>query len=130
MKISINDEELILITDLEKRVFAHEMLTDVDEELKSRLRWAIMHKFINVFERFKKEWDVKLAQRGVAMIPTDRETYAQLVFSQPDYKSRAQREVASANEEMARLQAEQNRDLNMTKAQADIARGPENAPIL
>lgn len=121
MKISINDEELLTISELEKRILADEILVDIDEEMKSRVRWVVMHKFNNCFDRFKKTWDARLTQRGVEMIPTNKESYAQLVFSQPDYKSRAEREAPREEAligEMERLQR---------KAAEDLAQGVSNA---
>lgn len=44
----------------------------------------------------KREWEPKLKSRGVAMIPTDDEAFAELIFSQPDYKNRSQREANSS----------------------------------
>jgi len=41
--------------------------------------------------RLKKEWTPKLLSRGIE-IPTDRDVFAGLVFSQPDYKDRQQRD--------------------------------------
>jgi hypothetical protein len=43
----------------------------------------------------KKEWEPKLAANGVTMLPTDKEAFAQLVFAQPNYKSRKQRDIES-----------------------------------
>ena len=43
----------------------------------------------------KKEWEPKLSAKGVASLPTDRDAFAQLVFSQPEYKSRKVRDLES-----------------------------------
>lgn len=51
-----------------------------------------MHKYEQCFDRLKKEWEPKLKAAGVAMIPTDNDAFAQLVFSQSGYKNRKVRE--------------------------------------
>jgi hypothetical protein len=60
--------------------------------MKRRLHWVLTHKLECCFERLKKEWEPKLKANGVKMIPTDPEEFAELVFSQPDYENRSQRE--------------------------------------
>ncbi len=63
--------------------------------MKRRLNWVLMHKYENCFESLKKEWDEKLKMNGIQMIPTDANAYAELVFSQPNYKNRSQRDSMS-----------------------------------
>jgi hypothetical protein len=52
-----------------------------------------MHKYEQCFKDLKAEWDSKLALNGVAMIPTDPDAYAELVFAQPNYRDRAARSL-------------------------------------
>ena len=62
------------------------------DDMARRLRCALENKYDACFDRLKKEWDPKLAERGIESIPTNKDKYAELVFSQPDYKSRSQRQ--------------------------------------
>lgn len=92
MKISVNDQEILTLTETQKDVIRHDIPTELfDEDMKRRVRYILVHKYEQCFKRLKKEWDEKLRQNGVAMIPTDPEAYAQLVFSQPNYQNRSQR---------------------------------------
>lgn len=98
MKISVNDQELFTLSDIQKQVIKHEIHSDIfDEDMKRRLHWVLNHKYDVCFENFKKEWDPKLAANGVKMMPTDADEYAQLVFSQPNYQDRAARDANSSN---------------------------------
>jgi len=93
MKISVNDQELFMLSDIREKVIKNDVPEDIfDEDMKRRLQWVLMHKYEECFNRLKSEWDVKLAANGVKMIPTDPDEYAQLVFAQPNYQDRAARE--------------------------------------
>jgi hypothetical protein len=96
MKISINDQELFTLSDTQKRVLAHEIPEDIlEQDLKRRIEWVLMHKYEQVFKSFKEEWDQKLKSNGVKSVPTDEEEYAQLVFSQQNYQNRVARDKSS-----------------------------------
>jgi len=88
MKISVNDKPLFELDDIQKRVIQNDIHADEFEaDMKRRLKWVLIHKYEQCFKRLKEEWDPKLGGR-VESVPTDRHAYAQLVFSQPDYKDR------------------------------------------
>jgi len=61
--------------------------------MKRRLEYILMHKYEQCFKRLKEEWDTKLLANGVQSVPTDPQAYAQLVFEQPNYKDRKDREL-------------------------------------
>ena len=93
MKISVNDQHLFTLSETQKKVIKNDILEDIfDDDMKRRLEWVLTHKYERCFERLKKEWDQKLAAKGVSMIPTNPDAYAELVFSQPEYKNRSQRD--------------------------------------
>lgn len=94
MKISVNDIELFTLSEVQKKVIKNDIHEDVfDDDMKRRLKYILTHKYERCFDRLKGEWDGKLASNGLKMIPTDKDEYALLVFSQPDYKSRSDREL-------------------------------------
>ena len=94
MKISVDDQELFRLSDTQKRVIQNDIHSDVfEEDMKRRLQYILSHKYERCFERLKKEWEPKLVASGVELLPTNPDAFAQMVFSHPDYKSRAQREV-------------------------------------
>lgn len=93
MKISINDQHLFTLTKIQKKVIQDEIQEEIfDEEMKRRLQYILMHKYEQCFCRLKTEWEPKLRKNGVKSIPTDPDAFAELVFSQPNYKNRSQRE--------------------------------------
>lgn len=94
MKISVDGTHLFTLTEVQKKVIKNDIHENIfDDDMKRRLQYILTHKYERCFERLKKEWDPKLAQKGVAMIPTNPDAYAELVFSQPEYKNRSQRET-------------------------------------
>ena len=99
MKISVNNKELFTLSETQKSVIKNDIHDDVfDEDMERRLKYILMHKYERCFARLKQEWDPKLKANGVTAIPLDEEAYAQLVFAQPNYKSRKVRDIeAKAN---------------------------------
>lgn len=108
MKVSINDVELFTLSETQKLVIANDIDANIlMDDLSRRIQYIITHKYEQCFKRLKEEWDSKLAAKGVEMIPTNPDSYAQLVFSQPDYKSKSVRVV----EEKAKREAELNQGI-------------------
>ena len=94
MKIKVNDKDLFELTPTQKKVICNDISHDImEEDMKHRLQWVLMHKYERCFERLKKEWDQKLAANGVKSVPTDPDAYAELVFKQPNYKDRKARDT-------------------------------------
>lgn len=95
MKVSVNDQEIFTLTELQKKVIKNDIHEDAfDEDMKRRLKWVLFdEKYERCFERLKKEWEPRLIAKGHAMLPTDKDAFAELVFSQPEYKNRSQREA-------------------------------------
>ncbi len=97
MKVSVNDKELFSLSETQKKVICHDIPMELlDDDLKRRLKYILTHKYERCFERLKKEWEPKLAAAGVESIPTNKDAFAELVFSQPDYKDRATRDAEAA----------------------------------
>jgi hypothetical protein len=93
MKISVNDKELFTLTETQKKVIKNDIHDEIfDEDMKRRLHYILTHKYERCLERLKKEWEPKLKERGIDMIPTNEERFAELVFSQEDYQNRSKRE--------------------------------------
>lgn len=93
MKIILDNKIILDITDTMRKVICNEIReTEFDKDIERRIVYMILEKHDACFKRLKEQWDPLLATRGIEMIPTNKEKYAQLVFSQPDYKSRSERE--------------------------------------
>ena len=92
MKISINDNQLLKLSSYEKKIIAYDIHKDiVEEDLVRRVEQSVYNRVQTSFKAMKKEWDHKLTSRGIKVIPSNEEEYSKLVFSQPDYKDKAER---------------------------------------
>ena len=72
-----------------------EYLAKEEEILSNRMAEILQHKYERCLERLRLEWLPKLEERGIESIPTDDEEFAELVFSQRDYKNRSQKDAES-----------------------------------
>jgi hypothetical protein len=94
MKVSVNDEKLFELNDIQKKVIMNDIPEEIfHEDMCRRLEYILTHKYERCFERLKAEWEPKLSKR-MASLPTNPEAFAELVFIQPDYKNRSQRDKA------------------------------------
>jgi len=93
MKISVDDKELYTLTETQKKVIRNEIPEDIFvSDMERRLKWVLMHKYEQCFKKLKAEWDTKFHENNVKSVPTHPDEYAQLVFSQPNYKNRSQKD--------------------------------------
>lgn len=93
MKISVDEKELFTLTETQKRVIQNDIFEYLfEEDMKRRLHYVLMHKYEQCYKRLKEEWEPRLKAAGVKSIPLDNDEFAQLVFAQPEYKSRKQRD--------------------------------------
>ena len=95
MKISVNGQDLFELSEIQRKVICNDVHEDIfDEDMKRRIQWILMEKYKECFNRLKLEWDEKLAAAGIKALPIDKDEYAQLVFSQSNYKCRKDRDLA------------------------------------
>lgn len=93
MKIYVDTNLLFELTEIQKKVIKNDIASEIfEEDMKRRLFNIINHKYEQCFKRLKQEWEPKLVARGLESLPTDKDTFAQLVFSQEDYKDRSTRD--------------------------------------
>jgi len=93
MKISLDDLELYSLSDTQKKVIKDSVNSDAfEDDAKRRLAWVLQHKYEQCFKRLKTEWEPKLAKAGVESIPTNKDAFAELVFTQTEYKDRKARD--------------------------------------
>jgi hypothetical protein len=98
MKIKVNEQEIFELTEIQKQVIKNDIDEDIfDDDMKRRLRWVLEHKYERCFERLKREWEPKLTAKGMTSIPTNKDSFAQLVFQQAEYKTQKQKKQAAAN---------------------------------
>ena len=94
MKIKVDNIDLFELSETQKKVIKNDIQDEFfEEDMKRRLKYILMHKYEACFKRLKAEWEPKLAQIGVQMIPTNPDAFAELVFAHPEYKNRTEREL-------------------------------------
>jgi hypothetical protein len=97
MKVSVDDQELFTLSDVQKNVIKHDIASEIfDEDCKRRLQWVLLHKYEQCYKRLKEKWEPVLASRYTS-IPTHKDDFAQLVFSQPDYADKTAQMIADTN---------------------------------
>ena len=109
MKISVDDQEFFTLSETQKKVIMNDINSTLfDEDMKRRLKYILCHKYEQCLKRLKEEWESKLKANGVKYIPLDEDEFAQLVFSQPNYKDRETRDkegLSVSDEELSVLDA-------------------------
>lgn len=81
-----------LLEERQTKKSKEEYLGEEDRLLASRMAWILQHKYDRCYERLQLEWLPKLEARNITEVPTDPSAFAELVFSQPDYKDRETRD--------------------------------------
>ena len=96
MKVSVDGVEVLSLNNTQKKVIQHDISSEIFEsDMKRRVNYILTHKYERCLERLKREWEPKLIAAGVKAFPTDPDEFAKLVFKQPGYKSRSQRDKES-----------------------------------
>lgn len=97
MQIHIDGKKVLELNNIKKNVIKNDLHEDnFQEDMERRAAWSLTHKYERCFERLKKEWEPKLKSAGIQAIPTDEDAFAELVFSQPGYKSKKQRDLTKS----------------------------------
>lgn len=93
MKILVDEKLVLELSETQKKVIKNDIPSEIfQEDMERRVKHILTHKYERCLERLKNEWIPKLSQR-MSSIPTNEEELAELIFSQPDYKNRSQRET-------------------------------------
>lgn len=93
MEVKVDNKEVLNLSETQKKVIQNDIPSEIfQEDMERRVYWILTHKYEQCFKRLKDEWEPKLKERGIEMIPTNEEKFAELVFSQNDYKNRSIRE--------------------------------------
>lgn len=106
MRISVDNQELFALSEVQKKVIMNDISEDVfEDDMKRRLHYILMHKYERCLERLKLEWMPKLKSR-VSSVPTDDDAFASLVFSQPEYMGRMHRDRADKAAQESKFRVE------------------------
>ena len=102
MQISVNGQEILSLSPIQIKVICNDIReSEFEEDIKRRISHIVLHKYDQCMKRMKEEWLGKLESR-YDMIPSNADAFANLVFSQEDYKCRQTRDT----EELKRKQEE------------------------
>lgn len=122
MKIFVDKELILEISDLQLKVFCNEISKDkVHDDLKRRLKWSILHKYNACLNRLQEEWVPKLAELGHKSVPLDKERVAELIFSLKSYRS--------ASDKKNRRKIDSQMDTILTQEEAGIEESVETEVI-
>jgi hypothetical protein len=92
VKITVDGVEVYSLSDTQKDVIKNDIASEIfEKDMKRRVKWIVMHRYEQCFRALRAEWDSKLEANGVEIIPTDKDAYADLVFSQPGYEDKSAR---------------------------------------
>lgn len=92
MKIQVDGKQVLELSDIQKKVICNDIPDSLfQEDMERRVSYILTHKYERCLERLRKEWEPKLKLR-MASFPSNDEAFAQVIFSQPDYKNREQRD--------------------------------------
>ena len=96
--IKVDGKDCFEITETTKKLLKSCVAKDCCciEWSKERLKWILMHKYQRCMERLRRSWEPKLMASGYKELPLDDDKFAELVFSQPNYKNRSQREAEAS----------------------------------
>lgn len=93
MRITVDGKEVLNLSETQKKVIQNDIPSDAfQDDMERRVNYILTHKYERCMERLKAEWHPKLKGR-MPSIPTNDDALAELIFSQPDYKNRTQREA-------------------------------------
>lgn len=99
MKIQVDGKPVFELNETQKKVIQNDIPSEIFvSDMERRARYIIEHKYERCLKRLKEEWEPKLRDR-VQSVPTDQDALAELIFSQPDYRSRSQREKEAKDKE-------------------------------
>lgn len=94
MKLKVNNVEVLELNETKKKVIKNDIHADAfDAEIQRRVRWIVEDKYSRCFDRLKREWEPRLADKGIQSVPLDPDAFAELVFSQADYKDRKTKDL-------------------------------------
>ena len=92
MKVMVDGKQVVELNDTQKKVIQNDIISEIfQSDMERRVQWVLIHKYERCFERLKRQWE-PILQKRYKNIPTDPDELAKLIFSQPDYKNRSERE--------------------------------------
>ena len=95
-----NHEKNITLTDLQQKILSNDLYNDVSDNagVDAWIDAAMTGKLNNCWKRFQQEWTTKLMNDSsfTDAIPSNQANFVALVIARDDYKTRKERDDASA----------------------------------
>lgn len=96
MKVRLDNETVLELNEIKKKVIKNDVEEEIfEDDMKRRLHWVLSHKYEQCMKRLKQEWEPKLKER-YETVPSSDDGLAELIFSQPDYKNKSQRNIGQS----------------------------------
>ena len=94
MKFFIDDTLVYEISNTQKKIIKHVVFNETfNETIKNKIEFIVNDLLKFCLKDLKGEWITRLKENKVESIPLDDEKLAELIFSQPGYKNRSERET-------------------------------------
>ena len=90
--IKVDNQELFRVKPTLRKMITQYLCNSDVEFCKNQLKFILQHKYERCMARLRHEWEQRLAKKGMKSFPLDNDQFAELVFSQPEYKNRSQRD--------------------------------------
>ena len=94
-----NHTKTITLTDLQQKILSNDLYNDTDNAgIDEWIQGAVDGKLNNCWKRFQQEWTTKLMNDDsfTDAIPSNQADFVALVIARDDYKTRKERDDASA----------------------------------
>lgn len=105
-KVFINDLLIFEFTELDKKALSDKFnKDDIEQRIKDIIGWAALSFATQAKEEIKKAWLPILFKR-LKTIPTDDTELLTLIFSQPDYKDKDQKDFKKDAEESSKFKVD------------------------
>ncbi len=94
-----NHTKTITLTDLQQKILSNDLYNDTDNAgIDEWIQGAVDGKLNNCWKRFQQEWTTKLMNDDSFSdaIPSNQADFVALVIARDDYKTRKERDDASA----------------------------------
>lgn len=92
MEIKINDEVILKLSDVQKKVLMNDISSDIfEEDIARRICYIVMHKHDQCMKRLQEEWTPKFKEMGKDSIPLNDKKFCEMVFNTKEYADKKTR---------------------------------------
>ena len=86
MKIFVDNNLVLELNNTQKNIIKNEINPDIFvSDMERRVAWVLSHKLDQCYSRLFTHW-LPILQQRYESLPSNKNSFAELVFVQPDYK--------------------------------------------